>query len=152
MTTTLNEELLATSVGVLEDLCFVCPDPTDGSTPKAGDGITVQVGFRGPAKGRLALRFVGVPQQDIAAAMLGDDDTVLSTAETRDAIGEVANVICGQLLPRIAGDTAVFDLDPPCFPETDGKDFDGFVALAALGGRIEIAFRVDQGTIAGVTR
>jgi CheY-specific phosphatase CheX len=145
-----EETLRATSVGVLEDLCFVCPDPAPDPTPASASALTVEVAFEGPMAGKVSLRFLDLPREDIAAAMLGDVDGGLSEAETRDALGEVANVICGQLLPRIAGADAVFDLRPPFFREKEGLGrADAFVALAALGGRIEVALSLTTGAIAG---
>jgi hypothetical protein len=44
--------------------------------------------------------------------MLGVDEPP-ATAQQYDALGEIANVICGNLLPRIAGPQAVFQLSPP---------------------------------------
>lgn len=43
--------------------------------------------------------------------MLVDRDP--SERQLEDALGEVANVICGNLLPAIAGSTEIFRLDPP---------------------------------------
>ncbi len=144
----LEEALRATSVSVLEDLCFVCPDPADDPSPSRTSALTVEVTFRGPAKGALALRFLDLPREEIARAMLGEEDSALSEEETRDALGEVANVICGQLLPRVAGDEVVFDLGPPSYSDVAAPgEPEAFVAFAALGGRIEVALRVTSGAL-----
>ncbi len=146
MATTLIDALMTTSVGVLEDLCFVCPDPAGDSAPQSMKTLTVEVAFEGPVQGSLTLRFLDVPREEIAAAMLGEVSGELSESDTRDALGEVANVICGQLLPRIAGDRAVFDLGAPSFAESARRDgADASIALAALGGRIEVALHVAKG-------
>lgn len=150
MTTKLNDALTTTCVGVLEDLCFVCPDPTEDGRPSPRDALSVEVAFRGPVGGKVALRFLDVPREEIASAMLGESDGVISEADLRDAMGEVANVICGQLLPRIGGAAAVFDLDAPKFIEkTPGAASDAFVALSALGGRVEVSLFVSAGSFAG---
>jgi len=147
--TTLNDALVATSVGVLEDLCFVCPDPAEDAAPSSKDVLTVEVGFSGPVAGKLALCFLDVRRAEIASAMLGEGPEPLSEGDIRDAMGEVANVICGQLLPRIGGKEAVFDLGAPTFVERGAQaKTDAFVALAALGGRIEVSLCVTKGSFA----
>ena len=148
--TKLNDALAETSVGVLEDLCFVCPDPTDDGEPSSRVALTVEVSFAGPVAGKLALRFLDVPREEIAAAMLGESADEVSESDLRDAMGEVANVICGQLLPRIGGSQAVFDLGPPTFFEGQTPaPADAFVALAALGGRVEVSLFVSSGSFLG---
>jgi len=64
----------------------------------------------------------------------------------RDALGEVANVVCGNLLPEIAGRDAVFRLDAP-------RAFDGAgcghgtpaaaLSLGVDGGRAELALHLE---------
>jgi CheY-specific phosphatase CheX len=73
---------------------------------------TVAVTFRGPFTGRLLIRIYGAVVPALAANMLGDDSAP-SDEMQKDALKEVANVICGNLLPAIAGSTQVFDLDAP---------------------------------------
>lgn len=52
--------------------------------------------------------------QELAANMLGLDDEEGITEDQRfDALKETMNVICGNLLPAIAGDEVVFDIDMP---------------------------------------
>jgi hypothetical protein len=48
----------------------------------------------------------------IANNMLGDDD-LRPDYQQRDALGELANVICGNLLPQLGGPSAAFLLDAP---------------------------------------
>ncbi len=48
----------------------------------------------------------------LAANMLGQDEAPSERLQ-RDARGEVANVICGNVLPMIAGADGAFDLDAP---------------------------------------
>jgi CheY-specific phosphatase CheX len=141
----LNDELLQASVQVLEELCFVCPDPAPAKTEAEESATRVTIDFRGPSPGRFELRLLEVPIGELAAAMLGEEDGELTDAEKRDAVGEVANVICGNLLPRLAGTDAVYDLGPPTFGAPPrAEDPDGIIALSAMGGRIEVSVHLDE--------
>ena len=51
---------------------------------------------------------------ELAANMLGlDDDESPSEEQQKDALRESLNVICGNLLPRVGGKEAVFDIQAP---------------------------------------
>jgi hypothetical protein len=82
------------------------PDATDSVEAVAG------VPFWGPVSGRLEVVAAGGLLPALAANMLGEDAPP-SRETQRDALGEVANVICGNALPAIAGAAAVFRLGPP---------------------------------------
>ena len=89
----------------------------------------------------------------LAANMLGEDE--VSAQEHRDdALGEIGNVICGNILPRIAGTREVFDLRPPyvtLHSETRSADKTGRpTATAQVGlddGRADLALYVDSGAV-----
>ena len=74
--------------------------------------VAVTVSFRGPLSGRLVLRASSEILPGVAANMLGADGEY-PLAVQRDALGELANVICGNLLPMIGGAEAVFVLSAP---------------------------------------
>lgn len=70
------------------------------------------VRFNGPFNGTLALDVPGRLLPVIFQNMLGE--TTPSTQEQQlDALGEMNNVICGNVLARIAGPEHVFNLDAP---------------------------------------
>lgn len=99
---------------VFESLAFVLP-AMDDDAPPADDAITTAVvGFSGPVEGKLELRVSTVLLPEIAANMLGlEFDQSPSADQQGDAFGELLNVICGNLLPSLCGDEAVFDLQKP---------------------------------------
>ena len=53
--------------------------------------------------------------QELTENMLGLDEgeAEISSDDQADALKETINVICGNLLPAIAGKDAVFDIQPP---------------------------------------
>jgi chemotaxis protein CheX len=102
--------LAETATRALEELCFffVRPELTDAQREAPIDGA-MEVRFHGPLDGRLVVRLCGGTLAALASNMLGD--TTDSHALQRDALGEVANVICGHLLPVIGGSDAVYLID-----------------------------------------
>lgn len=103
-----------------------------------------RVRFRGPISGALEMEVFGDVLGELAANMMGRDDA--PPAEVcREALGEVANVICGNVLPAVAGTHAVFDLSAPetgTEPVLRRSQADDTVAVMGLGtGRVEISLR-----------
>jgi CheY-specific phosphatase CheX len=104
--------------------------------------VAASVEFRGPMTGRLVLRASSVILPDVANNMLGADDS-RPAALQRDALGELANVICGHVLPLIGGADAVFNLAAPIVHmagETLMRDEDAPAASVQVGveqGRAE---------------
>jgi CheY-specific phosphatase CheX len=98
----------------LEDLAFMLPMPGEETPPPIVNGVTVVVRFRGPLSGILMLTVDAGMLPILAANMLGleeEDGAMLD--HQYDALRELANVLCGNLLPAIAGKAAEFDVQPP---------------------------------------
>jgi hypothetical protein len=104
----------------------------EGSLPTAA----AQVTFAGPFTGKVVLAVEEAMLPGLAANMLGVDEAP-TAAEQSDALGELTNVLCGNLLPMIAGSQHVFLLDAP----TPALEVDSGPPL----GRIELA--LDSGTV-----
>lgn len=82
----------------------------------------------------------------IAANMLGEEEPVAEELMA-DALGEIANVICGNALPAIAGKKEVFRLQPPA-PLAGGAEITAPAAKAALAldeGFAEVFLYLDEG-------
>lgn len=117
------------------------------------DGVAV-VEFDGPIHGRLVFRLAGDVLAVLAANMLGQDDAP-TPAMQQDALGELANVICGNMLPRLVGATAVFSLRAPRFDL--GWDAacgvahtsSAFAALGIEHGRADLALYVFDADLRG---
>lgn len=103
--------LIEAATDTFAALAFFFVEAGDPSQSLAVDGVAV-VDFDGPIHGRLAVRLSGGVLPALAANMLGDDESP-SLVMQRDALGEVANVICGNVLPRLVGAAAVFNLRAP---------------------------------------
>jgi chemotaxis protein CheX len=113
MNTNLTDTLSRVAEEVFESLAFVLPafeedesGPPTG-TPKTAGSIT----FTGPFEGTLSVSVSNELLSAVAANMLGFDFGEVPSEDTqRDAFKELLNVICGNLLPALAGEDAVFDV------------------------------------------
>lgn len=144
MSTTMEQCLSRTTAETFERLALLVPDTiTSAEQDAAPLDVTVLVEFRGPANGRLVLRASEHVLPSVAASMLGESER-RATALQRDALGELANVICGNVLPALHGAEAVFRLEAPrahLGPQVASRDSDAPAARVVLGlenGRVEV--------------
>jgi hypothetical protein len=145
----MRASLLQAATSTFEDLTFLLPtERLDERQAKAGLAAEARVDFAGPLTGTLLVRVHGELMPVLAARMLGA--TAPGPILERDALGEIANVLCGNVLPRIAGGAAVFSLRSPAV--TNGiiapAPPPAPTAAVTLGldcGRIEVLLNVDPG-------
>ena len=135
-----KEALYSAAITTFEDLAFAVADRDAAGIETANWVGEARVAFVGPWSGELVVRLDAAALARLAANMLGDD--VPPTAELqRDALSELANVICGHVLPSLAGSDVVFYLQAPVFGAADDRpeDQDGVrVALSLDGGHAEV--------------
>jgi hypothetical protein len=109
----LDSALRRAAATTFEQLGFLFADgEPDDEQAGAPWGGAAAVEFTGPARGRLEVRVTGDVMPELAANMLGLVPPLARTIQV-DALGEVTNVICGNVLPALAGRDAVFDLGAP---------------------------------------
>jgi hypothetical protein len=111
MNIALDSSLRAAAVATFEQVVFLLPDtPPDEEQRALEVSAVASIAFSGPAMGVLQVRACEGLLPRLTANMLGAevDDEALQL----DALGEIANIICGQLFPQIAPDSA-FSQDPP---------------------------------------
>jgi len=105
--------LSQTLAATFEELALTCADFNLSDTQRAAPvDVAMAVSFSGPLNGWLVLKATSHILPAIAENMLGSD-IVDDPSVERDALGELANVICGNLLPLIGGAQAVFVLSAP---------------------------------------
>ena len=138
----------ATAARVFEDLCFATVEQADPEAPvRVWDSVSV-VGFRGARTGVLVARMAGVNTRQIAEAMLGDDEGITQALE-QDALGELCNVLCGNILSSVISSTAEFDLTHPRIVHWHGDTVTGHdpMIAAANGTATRVRLSVDEGTV-----
>ena len=162
MNNRLNDTLCSVGHEVFESLAFILsafeqePESQDDSLGEAR--TTGTISFKGPFDGTVALSVSSELLPEICANMLGlDFDEVAPADQQRDAFKELLNVICGNLLPKLAGEEAVFDVETGyvlCdrgIPEAVGELPSIAVAQLQLeGGWAEMALFAPQCVIEGL--
>ncbi len=145
MSDPLSEKLSRVACESLEQLAFLCPFPCgEGETPSGSDAGTVQLQFAGPFSGELFATLSSSALPELACNMLGlEADDELSIEQLHDAFREAVNVICGNLLPQVAGGQAVFDLKAPRLLEPGALP----EALAGREPAAHASFELDEGGI-----
>jgi len=118
MSKKLETELYKAATLTFEELGFLLPTPEiDEQQLNAQVEAAVSVDFDGPFAGKLLVRLCGGLLPIIAANMLGEEDAPSKSLQY-DALGEIANVICGNMLPGIAGSEDVFHVSAPKLAES----------------------------------
>lgn len=108
-----QEQLRDALAHTLEELCFLYEMPELEVEQEETDlPANASVTFHGPFEGALEVRMATGLLPVVAANMLGTTD-LPTEADQLDALGEVANVVCGNVLPALGGATAVFDIGAP---------------------------------------
>jgi chemotaxis protein CheX len=99
----------------LERLAFMFAFPDDDRSQDGPEpAVTGRVEFSGLFCGSLVVRFSTSVIPELTANMLGlADDAEISGEAQRDAFKELINVICGNVLPSIAGDQVEFNIGAP---------------------------------------
>ena len=105
--------LLRVASSTFEDLGFLFADRelSEAQRSAALEGA-VSVSFTGAFEGRVEVRIFGGVLPVLAMNMLGEDEPPSPSVQC-DALGEMANVICGNLLPQLAGSREIFRLSAP---------------------------------------
>jgi hypothetical protein len=136
----------AVTVATLERLAFLFAFPVEQAPAVEEAGLeTARVDFSGAFSGGLELSLSAPVLVELAANMLGaDEGKVLPVDEQRDALKELANVVCGNLLPVIAGRAKEFTIHTPYLADVRRRE--DFLAVSHLvldKGICRVRMRVD---------
>ena len=113
MNNKLDDILFEVAEGTFESLGFMLLMPEEEAEEGGeGDtGITAKITFAGPFADTLFLTVSSGMLGSLMVNMLGlDEDDAGSPAQQEDALKELLNVVCGNVLPAVAGVEAVFDV------------------------------------------
>jgi hypothetical protein len=109
----LQNRLYRVGLKVFEEMGFLLPTmEIDEKQASAVFEAAVSVDFSGPIKGTMLLTLSGNILAGLAANMLGEEE-LPDLSQQHDALKEVSNVICGNLLPYICGSESVFEIGEP---------------------------------------
>jgi CheY-specific phosphatase CheX len=148
----LETELYKSAALTFEELAFMFETPEGETSDGAAMEAAACVNFRGIFSGKLIIQVYDGLLAAIAMNMLGEDEAP-SYKEQCDALGEIANVICGNVLPAIAGSKEVFHLNAPVIYAADTELADKNVkpsaekSLPLDEGWAHISLFIDEGSI-----
>jgi len=119
----LDKMLHRVAADTFEALALMFLVPEEEACFDLGGIQTGRVAFSGPFAGELVVRVSAGVLPELTANMLGaDEDSAPSTEQQEDALKELTNVICGNLLPVLAEPHAIFHVDAPVFLSADVPD------------------------------
>ncbi len=147
----LDATLARVSQRAIGDLAYLVPLEGPGEPSEtAGPVCRASVDFVGPMRGTLMVTMDRPVAIALAANMLALEECAVPTEDQqRDAVCEVASVVCGNLLPTLGGSTAVFDVQPPAFEDVirSMPPIPSGAATALLSleaGNIDLVLTVEQ--------
>jgi CheY-specific phosphatase CheX len=140
MNSGLRNRLFEASTAAFEQAAFMFASPgADATQAAAPVDQAVGVAIGGPLSGRLVLGISSDLVPSLAVNMLGEDGPV-TMGQQRDALGEIANIICGAVLPALAESGAVFRLGAPETADIDREREEG-----TLRNAVTIELGLEQG-------
>lgn len=145
--------LASVAIKTIEKLAFIFP-VVDGNCVIVPDHyMSSRVLFSGPFSGSLILKITSALALELTANMLGIEEDKISPEQQYDAIREALNVICGNLLPEIAGDQQIFNIHSPEILSEDnsrntlnnsGRKHSGRAILLIDNERIDLCLHIDS--------
>ena len=95
----------------MERLCFASAQAFLDDVP-AGPTLDASVAFRGPISGWVGIAIPVHAARGFVDALLLPDARA-DRIEPGDFVSELANIVCGNVVPRILGRTSIHVLSPP---------------------------------------
>ena len=118
-----------------EAFAFVDPCGNEDLIANTDTCLSVQIGFEGSVSGLLKWVVPEAISADLAVNILGLDDTdEVEKEDARDAVQELLNVICGQMLTRLFGSEPIFRLSIPHTEEADASQWQELSADSQMIG------------------
>ena len=113
MKTQIEKVLIESTVRTLEDLCFMYQEPELKDAQKNLPlEAASEVKYRSDDfTGKLLIETRGGLFSAIATNILSNDDPI--TQQKKDALGEIANIICGNVVPSLGGGGREYKIEPP---------------------------------------
>ncbi len=106
-------------IQIVNDMAFMCVEPANKNKLQNTfcGYLRACINFSGHASGNLSLIAPVEMSHEFVSNVLGVDIREMTQTEvpaiTADALGEFANVLCGNTLSAIAGNKPTFNLNPP---------------------------------------
>ena len=113
MKTQIKKVLIESTIRTFEDLCFMYQEP---ELKDAQENLPLEaaaeVKYRSDDfTGKLLIETRGGLFSAIATNILSNDDPI--TQQKKDALGEIANIISGNIVPSLGGGRWEYKIEPP---------------------------------------
>ena len=142
----MEQALYKAAILTFEEFGFMFPTLELNETElNADNGAAISVIFSGDMNGQLVL-LIERRMLPVIAANIRGDEAPFELEMQRDALGEIANGICGNTLPAIAGHKALFRLDAPQFMSTSqiNENPDAIARLELEVGRADVLLYLNK--------
>ncbi|MEY3025937.1 MAG: Chemotaxis phosphatase CheX [Planctomycetota bacterium] len=125
-------------VEALERTAFVLADPCEEPEQLPAADTFAQIDFTGPASGTVELRSSRAFARNLAASILGADQTEISDLQSEEALRELANIVGGSVITALGGSDCRFSLGLPRLGQGGATGDDTACILDAEGERLEV--------------
>ena len=140
---TIAKHFIPATVNVLSTMAFITPEAGTPYTKKdhnATGDVSAIVGITGHARGSIAVTFTQSCALALVHGMLGDDVQDVDQ-DTKDAVGEVTNMISGQARATLVQENLVFQGATPIVIMGNGHT----ICHVCKGPTIAIPFTTPHG-------
>ncbi len=135
----LEQVLFDFSVKTFEELAFFMPVPDEPEDADVSTKMTL-VRFSGFTDGGFYIKLPDSALPVLAQNILAEDDIPIE--QQLDALKEVANVICGNILPQLAGKDKQYRLSAPEIVDDFISDYSG-----SEYERVKVKIPFDEGLV-----
>ncbi len=150
MKTKIKKALEEATVSTFEDICFMYAVPELKEIQKnLKPEAAAVVEYKGDYAGKLLIEARGGLFSAIAANILSNDNP--TPRQKRDALGEIANIICGNIVTCLGGGKQGYKIESPKFlskskmgKEEQKNKLLSEITLNFKEGRVDIKFFVDN--------
>ncbi len=138
----IQNQLFLTAILTFEELGFLLPSKE--LSEEQGEAVLQEwasAKFSGAFDGEIVLRMSKGALEEVATNMLGCEGGV-TLAQQHDALGEIANVFCGNLLPAISGTQSEFSIEAP---KTGSGEYNELGSEAVqLRAQVDVGLELDD--------
>ena len=136
MTPQLDDHLFQAAANTFESFAFVCGTRASQPVPPAAR-LEASVRFDGPVAGRLVLRTADPVLAVVTENILGAIEPA-NPEYQEDALGELANIICGSALTALQQDDVAFRMECPRVTPVNRTPAPGEALAAAAALELEV--------------
>lgn len=122
---------------VLEQFAFMFTEQVEAEDVIAKDNEIfsfAKITYEGPEAGCIRIVAPQSFNQELAANVLGSEMDEVLPKVADDALKELANIMCGELLHRIYGDMNLYKLSIPVVSRIDGKKWNKLLKRNDVAG------------------